>query len=297
VLARITLDMWRVFVSIATYGSSQKAADALYKSQSAVSHALKKMEAELGHTLFELEGRQLVLTTLGKILLPKAQRLLGEAEGLESLGKNYQAGFLDEIAIACDTLLPMALMQEVIERFSLVHPDVCLRIFEPSLSGTSQLLEQGVVSLGISSIMPADFILEPLMDIHKTCICAKSHPLAAQEQLTQVELKAHTQIVIRDTGQQNISSGWLGSNKRITVSHTSTALKLVERGMGYAWLADALSNIHHSSSHLVKVGLQQGSTRIVRLQIGMQPELAKLQEIADLYALFVSVAKGYRQEV
>jgi DNA-binding transcriptional LysR family regulator len=41
-VARITLEMWRVFVAIATDGSSQKAADSLHKSQSAVSHALKK---------------------------------------------------------------------------------------------------------------------------------------------------------------------------------------------------------------------------------------------------------------
>lgn len=290
-IARITLDMWRVFVAIATDGSSQRAAESLNKSQSAVSHALKKMEAELGHPLFELSGRNLVLTTLGKIMLPKAQRLLGEAEGLEAIGKNYQDGFLDEIAISSDVLLPNHVLHEVIERFQMVYPDVSLRIFEPSLSGTSQLLEEGVIALGISSIMPPGSIIDPLLDIHKTCVCGSEHPLAKSQRVSQADLQQHTHIVIRDTGQQNINSGWLGSTRRITVSQTHTALDLVRLGAGYAWLPDYLTRIHETPNQLSKVHLQKGDTRIVRLQIGMRPDLASLQEITDLYDIFKAVAE------
>lgn len=290
-LARITLDMWRVFVAIAVEGSSQKAADSLHKSQSAVSHALKKMEVELGHPLFELSGRQSVLTTLGKILLPKAQRLLGEAEGLEVLGKNYQSGFLDEIALSSDILVPPDVLNDVIERYSLAYPDVSLRVFEPSLSGTSQLLQDGVIALGISSIMPPDLIIDPLMDIQKTCVCAPHHPLAKHDVVDQSTLKKHTHIVIRDSGQQNINSGWLGSTRRITVSQLNSAFALVKAGAGYAWLPDSLTRIDQDTTSLAKVKLQQGATRTVRLQIGMRPELAGLQEVCDLYDIFKAASQ------
>ena len=291
-VARITLEMWRVFVAIATDGSSQKAADSLHKSQSAVSHALKKMEAELGHPLFELSGRNLVLTTLGKILLPKAQRLLGEAIGLESLGKNYQSGFLDEIAISSDILFPTELLKEVIERFHIIYPNVSLRIFEPSLSGTRQLLEQGVIALGISSIMPPDCIIDPLIDIHKTCVCSVEHPLSTKVEISQSDLKQHTHIVIRDSGQQNVNSGWLGSTRRITVSQINTALELVKSGYGYAWLPDTLTQLSYKNSQLTNVRLSKGSTRIVRLQIGMRPDLTTLPEVTDLYDIFKAVAQS-----
>ncbi len=291
-VARITLEMWRVFVAIATDGSSQKAAKSLHKSQSAVSHALKKMEAELGNPLFELSGRYLVLTTLGKILLPKAQRLLGEAEGLESLGKNYQSGFLDEIAISSDVLIPDSFLHEVIDRFQVVYPDVSLRIFEPSLSGTSQLLEEGVIALGISSIMPPGCIIDPLLDIHKSCVCSTDHPLASIGEVSQADLKQHTHIVIRDSGQQNINSGWLGSTRRITVSQINTALSLVKRGAGYAWLPDSLTKINQAEDGLSKVALTNGSRRVVKLQIGMRPDLGSVQEVADLYDIFKAVAQG-----
>ena len=293
-IARITLDMWRVFVAIATDGSSQKAAKSLHKSQSAVSHALKKMETELGNPLFELSGRHLVLTTLGKILLPKAQRLLGEAEGLEGLGKNYQAGFQDEIAISSDLLIPAALLHEAIERFQVVYPEVSLRIFEPSLSGTSQLLEEGIIALGISSIMPPGCIIDPFLDIHKTCVCAADHPLASAGEISQSDLKQHTHIVIRDSGQQNINSGWLGSTRRITVSQINTALSLVKSGAGYAWLPDSLTKINQTANGLSKVALTNGSTRVVKLQIGMRPDLGSVQEVADLYDIFKAVAQSVK---
>lgn len=296
-LGRITLDMWRVFVAIATEGSSQKAADMLCKSQSAVSHALKKMEAELGHPLFELSGRQSVLTTLGKILLPKAQRLLGEADGLETLGRNYQAGFLDEIAISSDILTPYPIIQDTIERFSLVHPNVSLRFFEPSLSGTSQLLQEGIVALGISSIIPPDFITEPLVDVHKTCVCSAAHPLYQMQSVTQNDLKAHTQIVIRDSGQQNINSGWLGSTKRITVSQLQTALSMVQKGLGYAWLPTETTALYAASSRYKAVPLQNGAKRTVKLQLAMNPELAAIPEVKDLFDLLLTTAKSFTTQL
>ena len=40
---RITLEMWRAFISVAEKGSSVKAAKTLNKSQSGICHSFKKM--------------------------------------------------------------------------------------------------------------------------------------------------------------------------------------------------------------------------------------------------------------
>ena len=86
---RVTLEMWKTFISIADEGSTVKAADKLNKSQSAVCHSLKKMESILGHPLFLLEGRKPVLTDLGKSLLPKARYLQNNGIQIEKLAVSY----------------------------------------------------------------------------------------------------------------------------------------------------------------------------------------------------------------
>lgn len=288
--SRITLEMWRVFVTIAEEGSSVKAASVLHKSQSAISHSIKKMESELGKPLFKIEGRSSVLTTLGKILLPKAQRLLGDADGIEKLGKQYQLGFMDEVGIALDVLVPASVIHETIERFGVIYPNVSLRIYETSLSGTKQLLDEGTIALGISSTMPNDIIIEPFMDIPMICVCSPSFNLAEEEKVTQNDLKRFRQIVIRDSGKSNISSGWLGSSNRITVTHIHTALNMVDSGIGYAWLPHHLVQPYVESGRLTFIQLTKGATRSVNLQIGLRSELMQIEEIQTLFDLLKAVS-------
>lgn len=88
--ARISLEMWRAFIAVAEHGSTVKAAEQLHKSQSAISHSINKMATMLGQELFIIEGRQSVLTELGKQLLPKAQELHHNALQIEKLAMKFQ---------------------------------------------------------------------------------------------------------------------------------------------------------------------------------------------------------------
>lgn len=294
--SRISIDMWRVFVAVATEGSTIKAASRLHKTQSAISHALKKIEGELAQQLFEVQGRNLVLTPLGKVLLPKAQRLLGEADTVENFGRNFKLGQVNEIIIAVDILVDQQILLKALASFSQTYPDISVRIHETVLSGAQHKLENGAVAIGIASRLPTGLAISPFDTVTKHCVCAPSHPLANAQQLSLEALTDYVQIVMQDSGPDNIDSGWLGSTKRYSVSHLSTAIEFVLSGAGYAWLPTFKTDRFIQVGDLHYVDLKQGAERQVHLQMGMAEKFSTLPEVHFLYECLASYATVTTEE-
>ncbi|ODA29687.1 hypothetical protein A8L45_21925 [Veronia pacifica] len=107
--------------------------------------------------------------------------------------------------------------------------------------------------------------------------------------MRQPDLKQYRQVVIRDSGQQDIDSGWLGSHQRLTVSSLAMALSAVEKGLGFGWLPTHDVDRKIEQGVLTPVDLAKGAIRDVRLQIGMNPDLAHVGEINTLFELFTDL--------
>jgi DNA-binding transcriptional LysR family regulator len=75
---RINLDMdvLRTMVTANELGALNRAAEQVGRSQSAVSQQIRKLEEQVGQPLFRKQGRGLVLTEVGDIVLGYAKRIL-----------------------------------------------------------------------------------------------------------------------------------------------------------------------------------------------------------------------------
>lgn len=80
----VNLELYRVFYTVAKFGSSTRAAEELFISQPAVSQAVKQLETQLGTTLFNRNHMGMELSSQGgKLIFKKVEealRLLEEAE-------------------------------------------------------------------------------------------------------------------------------------------------------------------------------------------------------------------------
>ncbi len=70
----------RGFESTARLCSYRKAAKELNLTHPAISHQIQALEKDLGAKLFVREGRQAVLTTEGRTLLPGRSRSIGNTD-------------------------------------------------------------------------------------------------------------------------------------------------------------------------------------------------------------------------
>ncbi|WP_053911037.1 LysR family transcriptional regulator [Pseudoalteromonas sp. SW0106-04] len=236
-MLRITLEQWRMFRAVVEYGGFNQAAAGVHKSQSSIHNAVAKIEAALGVKLFTVHGRKTTLTEAGNMMLRRAQYLLDEAAKVEAMGHTLGEGIESQLRIAVDELLPKELLFSVLEATSSQFPLLRIELFESVLAGANELLQDNKVDIAISPLANDDFCEE----LGHFEFIAVAHPQHALQQipraLTFEDLKAHRQIVVRDSAlNAQQSSGWLGAEQRWTVSHLHTSINMISKGLGFAWL-------------------------------------------------------------
>lgn len=124
-------DLLRTFVAIADAGGFTRAAQRIHRTQSAVSMQMKRLEENIGRALFQREGRQVVLTHEGEMLLSYARRILKlQEEALTTLTAPDLAGLI-RVGTPDDYVLRF--LPGVLSRFAHAYPQVQVEVHcEPS---------------------------------------------------------------------------------------------------------------------------------------------------------------------
>jgi len=147
----IDLDSLEIFRAVVQEGGIVRAASKLNRVQSNVTTRIKQLEERLGLQLFRRQGRSLVLSPEGELLLSYAQRLFRLADEAESELRNgkpmgvFRIGSLE--STAGSRLAP------ILSRFHRLYPGVVVEL----VTGTTGALVQRVSNFEIE----AAFISEP----------------------------------------------------------------------------------------------------------------------------------------
>ena len=237
---RITLDQWAAFQAVVEEGSFAGAAERLNKSQSSISYAVAKLNDQLPAPVLQLQGRKAVLTDEGQVMYRRATLLLKQAGETEDVANMIASGLESEVTLAVDGLMEPTTLVPVLAQFSQDFPSTRLRILETQLSGTVEMLLEKQADLVIGAQVPVGFLGTPVDSSRMIPVAHSDHPLFNREKndpINDYELRSWRQIVLRDTGiRRNQDAGWLGSEQRWTVSHFSTAVKVLKAGLGFAFL-------------------------------------------------------------
>jgi LysR family glycine cleavage system transcriptional activator len=116
----------KTFEAAARHLNFSRAAAELHVTPSAVSHQIKGLEARIGRTLFRRDGKALILTEAGGILLRGAQAAFGHLsramDGLHALDHSPVLTVSVPPSVAVKWLVPR------LETFRNLHPDIDVRI-------------------------------------------------------------------------------------------------------------------------------------------------------------------------
>ncbi|WP_048307515.1 LysR family transcriptional regulator [Halomonas sp. PR-M31] len=237
-IPRISLEQWAVLQAVVNEGSFARAAESLNKSQSAVSYTLKSMQEQLPVEVLVVRGRKAELTEAGETLLRRARVLIEEALSLERLAANLAQDWEPEIRLAIEMIFPPALLGEALAAFIPESRSSRVQLIESVLSGTHEALANGKADLIVTNRPPPGLLGQPLLFVEFVAVAHPEHPLHHMgRELTQQDLRAHRQFVVRDTGiKRSQDAGWLGADERWTVSQLKTSIQFVTQGLGFAWL-------------------------------------------------------------
>ncbi len=244
---KITLEQWQTFRCVVDEGSFARAAEKLNKSQSSISYAIGQLNAQLPQPVLRVEGRRSVLTEAGKILYRHAEQLLKQASDAEAVARSLAMGFESEVTLAIDALQDVGALASSFATFSDQFPHTRVRVLETTLSGTTEALLERRADLVITPEVPVGFSGQSLRGATLIPVAAPSHPLCfGRSEVSETELRGHRQLVLRDSGlRRNVDAGWLQAEKRWTVSHFATSVKLLKSGLAFAfvpreWIEDEL---------------------------------------------------------
>lgn len=137
-ITNLDMDALRTLVVGIDLNNFSKAADQLGRSQSAISMQLKKLEQQVGRPLLVRQGRGLVTTEAGELLLGYARRILAlNDEAATSLGATATPAAL-RIGLPQDFFEDV--MPEVLRRFAAYKPNVHIEV----RAGRNHILEDEV---------------------------------------------------------------------------------------------------------------------------------------------------------
>jgi DNA-binding transcriptional LysR family regulator len=264
---RISLDQWRALLAVVDEGGYAQAAKALNKSQSSVTYAVQQLESQLGVKAFRIEGRKAHLTPTGQLLYRRARYLLVEAAGLEHAAKKLSAGWEAEIHLAVETIFPTWLLLECLERLGTESPHTRVELIETVLGGRDDaLLEQA--ELAIFGTVPQGFLGEPLMRMRFILAAHPDHPLhRLGRKLTIQDLRAHRQLVVRESSPQRSTPLTLEATQRWTVSNLATSIQAARSGHGFAWLPEDRIREEIEAGTLKALPLREGGERFADLYL------------------------------
>jgi DNA-binding transcriptional LysR family regulator len=257
---RITLDQWRALAAVVEAGGYAQAALTLHISQSSVTYAVQKLESTLGVKAFEIKGRKSVLTPIGHMLYRRARHLIEDATSLERAARKASAGWEAEINIAVETILPMWVLLESLNRFGEESPQTRIEIFETVLAGSVEMLETRQVDFAVSGTIPQGLTAEPLATVHFIPVAHPSHPLhQLGREVSMRDLRQHRHIVVRDTSSRRDKRVRIEIDQRWTVSNMSTAIGAASRGYGFMWLPEEKIRAELADGSLKRLPMHGGS--------------------------------------
>ncbi len=262
----LTLDQLQVLLAAVEHGSFTGAARALNRAQSAVTHAIQRLEAQLGVELFDRSGYRPVLTVAGHALLPRARRLLEDADGLRAQARDIASGLEAELTLVVEALFPMQRLVEALSEFSRRYPSVATRIYVEVLGAATGLVLDGTSALGLLPAFCSEtdaLVRQPLFPVELVAVAAPRHALALIDGPIPPEtLNAHVQLVLTDR------SGLTGTRDYgVLVSRT---WRLGDLGAKHAMLRAGLG-WGTMPRHMVENDFEDGKLRLICPQASPEP--------------------------
>ena len=163
----ISLAQLEAVVMIVDYGSFTAAADILGISQPSLSRRISALERTLGLPVFRASGRDMVLTEIGRSIIPAGRRALREVAAIGSIASSTRALATGSLRIAGLPSLVGGIMPEFIGPFHRRHPGVRIEIL--SVEDGEQLadalrLNRADLAFGVNERIPADLIGKSMRD-------------------------------------------------------------------------------------------------------------------------------------
>lgn len=146
-----TLRQWEYVVAVSEHGSFSAAADELRVSQPGLSQQVRVLERELGGPVFERLPRALLLTPLGRAILPHARSIVADAQRAVDAASSVASASAGSVDVVTITSIGLGVLPGVLENWLNAHPGTSVNLIEhKSVDAVAAAMNDGAGDVAVS---------------------------------------------------------------------------------------------------------------------------------------------------
>lgn len=254
----------QTFITIVELGGFSKAAEHLGYAQSTITSHIQILENELKEVLFDRLGKKIVLTNVGKELVPYAKQMLDVYKEIKNIASE-QKGISGDLVIGAGESLSIYRLGEILKEYKRNFPNVNIILKNSICSDLRSKLHSGEIDIIFtieSQIMDTDLVVKNLKD---ECMAIIASPDADLEFLytNLVNETARENIILSENGcsfriafENYLKHKKIRYKNPLEFSSIEATKKCVMNGLGISFLP----------LYTVKDELKEGSLKMVELK-------------------------------
>ena len=260
----IDLTKLQTFLLVAEYSNFTTAAKHLNLTQPTVSHHIGALEQGLSVELFDRSGADIKLTEAGRLLLPRARKLLNESVEIGQIMGSLDQHIAGHIRIACSTTSGKYILPQLAGRFHIQNPGVSLSILRCAPEHVALRLLDAEANLGVvsSEVCGGNIECQELFIDHIALIAPANHPWSLRQQIEPIELLEAPFIIRESTsGTLRVMLSELNKNDIsiddmdvfLEIGNSEAIVRTVEAGFGVSFVSRLAANWALTQKSVVEI--------------------------------------------
>jgi DNA-binding transcriptional LysR family regulator len=234
----------QAFLAVAETGSFSRGAEKVFITQPAISKRIAALEAELGAALFDRIGRQVRLTDAGLALQARAHQSIVDVADTKRAILNLSGEVTGRLRMAASHHIGLHRLPAPLKHFHQSQPAVALEMRFMDSEAACDAVEHGDIELAVVTlpeIATGNLELLPVWDDPLEIVVSQTHPLAKQQNVSQIALLNYPAILPgAGTYTREIILNELGSIREgINIAMSTNYLEVLKMlaSIGFGWSA------------------------------------------------------------
>jgi DNA-binding transcriptional LysR family regulator len=290
-----TLRQLRYFLRAVETGSFSAAAIAEHVAQPSLSEQIRRLERAVGAQLFTRTSRGLLLTDVGRLIVPLAEQTLRCVDNLAATAREARTLSGGEVSFGTFSSAHRYLLAPLISEFRKLHPQVRVRIVGLNSSEVADAvrcgdLEAGLVQLPIHAHQLQ--VSQPVLTDEVVYVSA--NPAHTKQPVTIADLAGRTLILseahwqFEDPLRRGLAAraDEIGVTLRpdVEVEYQTAALELAAAGVGDTVASYFVTRLHENTNRISWVSLDppypERYAFISRAAGGLSPATRRFMSLA-----------------
>ncbi|HSH48107.1 MAG TPA: LysR family transcriptional regulator [Halomonas sp.] len=239
----------QAFLAVADSGSFSRAAEQLHLTQPAVSKRIATLEGQLGSRLFDRIGRRVTLTEAGRLLLPRARKILVMMDDSRRAIGNLEGSIAGSLTLATSHHIGLHRLPGLLRHYVRAHPEVRLDLHFLDSEQAYQGVLDGQLEIAAVTLAPRpdpQLRVVPVWIDQLCFVCAPDHALAGAGTLSLAHLCEHDAVLpgsltfTRTLIEARFAAAGLPLPAATSTNYLETLKMLTATGLGWSLLPERL---------------------------------------------------------